>query len=139
MLFSWASPSVIRSCAKLRYSDAQKMLEDDALTQPADVSIHGDHAWESVRTPGISSQHPCQPDAFRCSRYAYAEHLCRVLVHTAVLCMQVAADVRHLHGLAQRIRARRTAGGSLRLDNVKLGFQLNDAGEPVSTYTQERR
>ena len=49
VLYSWASPSVIRSCAKLRYSDAQKVLEDDALPQPSDVSIHGDHAWQSVR------------------------------------------------------------------------------------------
>ena len=53
--------------------------------------------------------------------------------------VQVAADVRHLHGLAQRMRARRTAGGSLRLDNVKLGFKLDDAGKPASSYTQEQR
>jgi len=55
VLYSWASPSVIRSCAKLRYSDAQKVLEDDALPQPSDVSIHGDHAWESVRRPSTIS------------------------------------------------------------------------------------
>lgn len=45
---------------------------------------------------------------------------------------QVAEDVRTLGGLAAHMRRRRFASGALRLDNVKLVFQLGEDGNPAS-------
>ncbi len=58
---------------------------------------------------------------------------------TWLVLVQVAEDVLHLHGIAQRMRARRLAGGSLRLDNVRLGFELDAAGEPVNSVMYMQR
>jgi DIS3-like exonuclease 2 len=43
---------------------------------------------------------------------------------------QVAHDVRLLHTLSQRIRQRRFALGSLRLDNTKILFRMDGDGNP---------
>ena len=43
---------------------------------------------------------------------------------------QVAHDVRLLHTLSQRIRQKRFATGSLRLDNTKILFRMDDQGNP---------
>ena len=53
--------------------------------------------------------------------------------------MQVADDILALHGLAQRRRAARQAAGALRLDNTKLDFQLDAAGQPVGCTPHEQR
>lgn len=53
--------------------------------------------------------------------------------------VQVADDIRALHGLAQRRRAARQAAGALRLDNTKLDFQLDAAGRPVGCTPHEQR
>jgi hypothetical protein len=45
-------------------------------------------------------------------------------------CAQVCGDVLALHGIAARMRAKRFAGGALRLDNVKLDFRLDADGNP---------
>jgi hypothetical protein len=51
----------------------------------------------------------------------------------------VADDIQALHGLAQRRRAARQAAGALRLDNTKLDFQLDAAGQPVGCTPHEQR
>ena len=50
----------------------------------------------------------------------------------------MADDILHLHGIAQQLRKRRYAEGSLRLDNVKIGFELDAHGNPIgsSAYAQ---
>lgn len=45
---------------------------------------------------------------------------------------QVAEDVRALGALAAHMRRRRFASGALRLDNVKLVFQMGADGNPAS-------
>ena len=52
---------------------------------------------------------------------------------------QVADDILRLHGIAQKLRGRRYAEGSLRLDNVKLGFELDAEGSPVSCSAYVQR
>jgi exoribonuclease R len=42
----------------------------------------------------------------------------------------VAHDVRLLHTLSQRIRQKRFATGSLRLDNTKILFRMDGQGNP---------
>ena len=50
----------------------------------------------------------------------------------------VAGDIRTLHGLARKLRARRFAEGSLRLNNPKLSFRCDPQGHPLeaSVYVQ---
>lgn len=50
----------------------------------------------------------------------------------------MADDILHLHAIAQQLRKRRYAEGSLRLDNVKIGFELDAHGNPIgsSAYAQ---
>ena len=50
----------------------------------------------------------------------------------------VAEDIRTLHGLARKLRARRFAEGSLRLNNPKLSFRCDPQGHPLeaSVYVQ---
>ena len=53
--------------------------------------------------------------------------------------VQVTDDIRALHALAQRRRAARQAAGALRLDNTKLDFQLDAAGQPIGCTPHEQR
>lgn len=52
---------------------------------------------------------------------------------------QMADDILHLHGIAQQLRGRRYAEGSLRLDNVKISFELDGEGNPVSSFAYVQR
>lgn len=54
---------------------------------------------------------------------------------------QVTTDSLALHAIARRLRARRFAGGALRLDNTRLYFTLDAGGQPVAAapYVQQVR
>lgn len=57
--------------------------------------------------------------------------------HTAE---QVQSDIVVLHQLADKLRARRFDNGAVRIDNVKLSFNLDENGMPTDavTYKQEK-
>ena len=57
----------------------------------------------------------------------------KALRHT-LSARQVRGDVLALHAIAQAMRARRFAGGALRLDNVKLDFTLDADGNPTEAH-----
>ncbi|KAJ9117499.1 hypothetical protein QFC22_004349 [Naganishia vaughanmartiniae] len=80
--------SVIKSCVKLAYDDAQRVIEGDAI---------GD-----VKT--VSEPHQVS---------------------------EVEKDILLLHTLAKKLRARRFENGALKIDNVKLSFNLDDEGRPI--------
>lgn len=111
----WFGRTVIRSCAKLDYPTAQRVI--DGII-PTDYS---------AATP--------DEDAFRA---ALSEEVWetgrRPVGHTA---RDVAKAVLIMNRLARERRARRLAGGALVLDNPKLTVSLDVNGNPIGfgTYT----
>ncbi|GBF88688.1 DIS3-like exonuclease [Raphidocelis subcapitata] len=62
-----------------------------------------------------------------------------VQLHGGATWEEVEADSLSLHAIARRLRARRFAGGALRLDNTRLFFTLDAEGQPVAAapYVQQ--
>lgn len=102
--------SVIRSAAKLAYSDAQAMID-----------AAGEEAAAAAGRAAFESRAAALPDASRPPPVAAAW-------------TDLAADTRALWGLAQARRAARFAAGALRLDNTKLIFRLAPDGAPTSAH-----
>ena len=103
----WYGRSVIRSCAKLDYPTAQRMIDgiipstsnDDFLKDvPEDV-------WESARRP---------------------------VGHTAWQCVK---DVCMMNSIARERRSKRVENGALVLTRSKIIFRLNQQGNPETTGT----
>lgn len=78
-----------RSCAKLAYDDAQRVIEGDVL--PVDVDIYDSHNDYSISN-----------------------------------------DILMLYELSVKMRQGRYDGGSLSMNSVKLKFELDDKGDPIS-------
>ncbi|BGP18275.1 hypothetical protein JCM10213_007906 [Rhodosporidiobolus nylandii] len=51
----------------------------------------------------------------------------------------VESDVLALASIAKHLRARRFENGALRIDNVKVSFQLDEFGLPVDSHSYERK
>jgi protein SSD1 len=78
----------LRSCVKLAYDDAQRVIEGGKI---GDVkSVQEPHSVSDVET-----------------------------------------DILLLNTLAKKLRAKRFENGALKIDNVKLNFQLDDEGRPI--------
>lgn len=83
---TWLGRTIIKSCAKLAYSDAQQVIEGGSF----DASkVHG---------------HPLS---------------------------EIEADIKNLHELAVKMRQRRFENGALKIDNVRLSFDLDEQGLPT--------
>lgn len=111
--------TVIRSCAKLDYHTAQRMVDGLVPTSPcsgggsnedAHIDLLSDEVWEKRRRP---------PQG--CGQKAW----------------QVARDVQFLHKVAMPRRAQRMEHGALSLTNPKITFRLDGEGNPCSTSTYE--
>lgn len=108
----WFGKTVIRSCAKLDYPTAQRMIDGEIPSIP-DSSSNPDgflaalpeSIWECWRRP---KEHP-----------AHA----------------VAKDVVNMHSIAMGRRQARLNNGALVLTNRKLTFILDDKGNPAETGT----
>lgn len=85
-----------RSCAKLAYEDAQRVIDGDEI--PVDIVL-------------------------------YDSHLLRL----------VSADIFMLNRLAMDMRKRRLDNGSLTLNSVKLMFELDAQGQPISVKQFESK
>ena len=105
--------TVIRSCAKLDYATAQRMIDGLIPSCPSDGQSHDaflaslpEDVWETTRRP---------------------------IGHTAWEC---ARDVNLMHSVASNRRTLRHGNGALVMGVPKLSFQLDDCGNPssVSSY-----
>lgn len=108
VLAEWADKSVIRTCARLTYADAQRVVE----------------AFPGLTAAGTWP--PEAPDAASCEALEHPE------THGGATWAQVAADISLLWRLGNILRSRRFEQGSVRLDKAKLVFQLDAGGRPVS-------
>ncbi|TYZ61959.1 hypothetical protein PybrP1_011944 [[Pythium] brassicae (nom. inval.)] len=101
----WFGKSVIRSCCKLDYGSAQRML-DGEITHDA-LAL-----WEPARRPVVGANPQISPAS-------------------------VIESVKDLWRVAQRRRATRFETGAISLNNVKLVFALDAAGNPSSFGSYE--
>ena len=110
--------TVIRSCAKLDYGTAQRMVDGAVPTCPhtassnedAHIDLLPEEVWEARRRPPLG-----------CGQKAW----------------EIARDVQLLHKVAMPRRAQRLAYGALQLNNPKLTFRLDGDGNPCSMSTYE--
>ena len=93
---TWYGRSIIQTCVKLAYGQAQLMIEGKPVPDVSDASLVGPHSVA-----------------------------------------QLTQDVRTLDSLAKQRRGRRFAGGSLKLDSVKLCFARDESGNPNGFFTYE--
>eukprot|EP00124_Ichthyophonus_hoferi_P001831 Ihof_evm1s108 gene=Ihof_evmTU1s108 len=104
ILDKWIARSVMNSCAKMSYEQAQYIIDTAAIGDPIGDAII-DHL------PAISKPHTP---------------------------LGVCQSVLDLHFLAVKMRARRMENGGLRLDNVKLQFELDqETGYPTGFASHE--
>lgn len=106
----WYGKTVIRSCAKLDYSTAQRMISGDISPQGSSLTEYfaglTEDLWESARRPS-------------------GEHFP----------WDVVQDVLSMHKVASARRKLRLDNGALVLKTSKLTFQLGPDGNPVSVST----
>lgn len=109
--------TVIRSCAKLDYGTAQRMVDGAVPITPHSSSNEDAHidqlseeVWEARRRPPLG-----------CGQKAW----------------EIARDVQLLHKVAMPRRAQRLAFGALQLNNPKLTFRLDSEGNPCGMSTYE--
>ncbi|KAI8967265.1 hypothetical protein BDF20DRAFT_239344 [Mycotypha africana] len=93
---TWFGKTIIKSCAKLAYEDAQRVIEGGELD--ADTMIHDGHNVSDV-------------------------------YH----------DIRTLQQMSMAMRKRRYENGSLSMNSVKLQFELDERGEPISVRPFEAK
>lgn len=112
---AWFGKSVIRSCAKLDYATAQRMVDGLVTSDPSNTDIIPEDIWEFARRPG------------GIDRGDFPIH------HN----WQVVQDVKLLHRVAMSRRSIRLSSGALTLNHPKIIFNLDAAGNPLSigTYT----
>lgn len=106
----WFGRTVIRSCAKLDYATAQRMVDGDIPSAP---------------TPS-----PSDPDGFLA---ALSESVWQAARHpVGHAAWQCAHDVVLMHRIAMSRRSIRKGTGALTLFGTKLAFQLDGDGNPGS-------
>ena len=95
--------------------------------------------WHNCAISRVSGRFDTFPQGFISGWSCQVFSRLRQIDRTWHALLQVAEDILLMHGIAQRMRARRQAGGSLRLDNVRLGFELDAAGEPFNSVVHVQR
>lgn len=110
------SRTIIKSCAKLAYEDAQAVIEGKALgDSPISDGFEKKDIEEDIRLLNVSI-------VFGCS------------VNRALIKQFLAPQA-----MAVKMAERRIENGALRIDKLKLNFQLNDKGLPVDCSAYERK
>ena len=114
----WFGRTIIRSCAKLDYATAQRMVDGDIPCHPAacgnedrDIDALSDDVWNFSRRPlkGGANGASC---------------------HRA---WEIARDVCLMNSIAKNRRVHRLAYGALVLNRPKLTFRLDECGNPYDT------
>jgi DIS3-like exonuclease 2 len=119
----WFGRGVIRSCAKLDYGTAQAVID------ARDAGGSGAEALEeSVMRSSANGDGPVKIDDAGAANGSLWD------------AVSVAEAVGDLNRAARAMRARRFAGGALRLDQAKLLFRLDsETGSPVSVFPYQTR
>ena len=110
----WFGRTVIRSCAKLDYATAQRMIDGIIPSTPSANPCHPDAFLDTLSEEiWEHSRHPIGQSAWECAR-----------------------DVCLMHSIALKRRQTRLANGALVIQNEKLTFKLDENGNPssVSNY-----
>ncbi|KAE8269781.1 hypothetical protein A4X09_0g2548 [Tilletia walkeri] len=101
---TWHGRTVIRSCAKLAYADAQEAIEGRSVPEAKVQKFSAGEGDDDE--DAIANAAP-------------------------IGASEIASDIRQLHDLAQKLRKRRFDNGALKIDNVKLSFKLDEHGLPT--------
>jgi len=123
------SKSIIRSCAKLDYDTAQEMIDDVFDLENANVQIVGEEDKEECKQESKEMVEEGEPK----------ENTFTILVdgqsdHTLP---QVAEDIKIFHKIATSLKSKRLEEGSLVLNQRKLSFRFDTAGEVLSYSTYQ--
>ena len=115
ILEEWFGRSVMRSRAKLSYGDAQRMLDAfDASMTDEEIA-----AAEKINISGEDKLEQSDED---------------------YVLLQVIKSVRLLRSVAKTLRENRVADGSVRLDQAKIGFEIDQETKlPKSAFQYELR
>ncbi|KAK0541810.1 Translational repressor, partial [Tilletia horrida] len=101
---TWHGRSVIRSCAKLAYADAQEAIKGGSVPEAKILPR------EEGKDSAVAEDGPA----------------------TATIGVaEVNNDIRILHELAKKMCKRRFESGALKIDNVRLAFKLDEHGLPT--------
>lgn len=111
---AWFGKTVIRSCAKLDYATAQRMVDGLVSSDSLNTDAIPEDLWEFSRRPESASV---------CEEFPVHKN------------WEVVQDVKLLHRVAMARRALRLQIGALTLNRPKVTFVLNEAGNPVSLET----
>jgi DIS3-like exonuclease 2 len=118
----WFGRGVIRSCAKLDYGTAQAVID------ARDAGGSGVEALEEAVAASEEGNGPVRIDDAGAENGSFWD------------AKEVARAVGDLNRAARAMRARRFAGGALRLDQAKLLFRLDQhTGSPVSVFPYQTR
>lgn len=123
VLSTWFGKTIVKSCARLSYKNAQSVIEHNAL--PEGVKIFGDRDADGIKTDlldlvvsllSLSSSFACK-------------------LAWPVL---IARNAR-TQALARQLTDRRFSNSALRIENIKLNFTLDAQGVPQDCVLAERR
>ncbi len=106
----WIGKSIIRTCCRLAYEDAQLVIESGTIEDPKQRNLKSLEALYN-----LSMMNP-----------AVEPHL-------------IAQDILNLHSIAVKLREKRFASGALKLDSVRLSFTLDEDGNPTGYYQYVQR
>jgi DIS3-like exonuclease 2 len=158
VLSEWAGRTVIRSCAKLAYPMVQQMIDaavaaegngggnnDNDAGNDDDASLSPNDGGGGEPGPGLNAATAAfDPSEWNARLFTGAHGDSDAdpdlpLAPNGATWPRVVADCLALWRVARRLRARRFAGGALRMDNTRLGFVLDgQSGAPLaaSPYVQ---
>jgi len=107
----WFGRSIIRSCCKLDYATAQRVIDGKITPEDAEAGSIGAELWESARRPTGG--------------------------HTE---LEVVRDIQLMHTIAAARRRRRFQSGALSINLPKLVYDIDpETGRPVGVRKYEGR
>jgi len=124
ILEEWFGRTVIRSCCRLTYDIAQKIIEEKISDSWKDVAL-----LLEKQSPRSSSQERSTIEKLKADLGPFGGH------HVADICQ----SVRDLHKLASVLRQKRFETGALSISLEKSGFLLDSIGQPLEMFTYEIR
>lgn len=124
ILQQWMGKTVIRSCVKLAYQQAQAVIQEDSCSaaggegevmEQLQRQLQAARLQQDAASPSVPTPEP---------PHSWAE---------------VAQDIRRLFSISRHLKQRRVDNGALRLDNLKYSFCLDAQGQPLEAMPEEKR
>jgi len=117
----WMGRSLIRSCAKLSYDHAQQMID------------HPCKEWEEDELPPIAG-------GFTRSQVSKAVNILNMVLSCELGYVQLGYNVLSFNQLGNALRRQRQSKGTLRLNQPKLAFSLdNTSGMPNGCFVYQHK